>query len=86
MAAILRAWNIGEDSVVFVDDSPTELAEVAAVFPGITTLRFPSTDPEAAHDLFQRLREYFGKPVITNEDSLRAASIRTAGRVQTETA
>jgi len=32
---ILRAWNIGADSVVFVDDSPMELAEVAAAHPGI---------------------------------------------------
>ena len=32
---ILRVWNIGAENVVFVDDSPMELAEVAAAHPGI---------------------------------------------------
>ena len=38
---ILETWNIGADSVVFVDDSPMELAEVAEKYPGIECLRFP---------------------------------------------
>ena len=41
VSAILRVWNIGADSVVFVDDSPLELAEVQAAHPGITCLPFP---------------------------------------------
>jgi len=40
---ILRTWNIGADSVVFVDDSPMELAEVAAALPGIECVRFRRT-------------------------------------------
>ena len=38
---ILRTWNVGADSVVFVDDSPMELAEVAAAHPGIECILFP---------------------------------------------
>ena len=34
VSRILEAWNIAADSVIFVDDSPMELAEVAAVHPG----------------------------------------------------
>src|SRR5215469_18658208 len=42
VARILSSWNIGADSVVFVDDSPTELAEVAASHPGMECLQFPT--------------------------------------------
>ena len=35
---ILRTWNISADSVVFVDDSAMELAEVAAAHPGMECL------------------------------------------------
>ena len=75
---ILRAWNIGADSVVFVDDSAMELGEVAAAHPGIECLRFPKDDPQAAWALFERLRDLFGKPRISAEDSLRASSLRQA--------
>ena len=40
---ILRAWNVGADSVVFIDDSPLELAEVQAAHPGIETILFRRT-------------------------------------------
>ena len=39
---ILEAWNINADAVVFVDDSPIELAEVQSLFPAIKCLRFPA--------------------------------------------
>jgi FkbH-like protein len=38
---ILETWIIGADSVIFVDDSPMKLAEVAAEHPGIQCLLFP---------------------------------------------
>src|SRR5262249_5757870 len=38
---ILQTWNIAAESVVFVDDSPMELAEVAAAHPGIECIQFP---------------------------------------------
>jgi FkbH-like protein len=73
---ILRAWNIGADSVIFVDDSPMELAEVAAAHPGIECLRFPANDGQAAYHLLEQLRDRFGKPRLFEEDLLRAHSLR----------
>lgn len=75
IGAILRTWNIGADSVVFVDDSPMELAEVKAAFPAMTCLRFPEK-PAAALALFEQLRDLFGKPVLQREDALRQASLK----------
>jgi FkbH-like protein len=73
---ILRTWNVGADSVVFVDDSPMELAEVAAAHPGIECIRFPGNDYPAAFALLRRLRDLFGKPRVSAEDALRLESIR----------
>lgn len=78
VAAILRTWNIGADSVAFVDDSPMELAEVAAAFPQIECLAFPAGDDHAVAGFLGKLRELFGKPAVTEEDRLRTASIRAS--------
>jgi FkbH-like protein len=75
---ILRTWNIAADAVVFIDDSPMELAEVRAQHPGIETILFPKTDYQGLNDLFYRLRDLFGKSSISQEDSLRRDSIRRA--------
>jgi FkbH-like protein len=74
---ILNRWNISADSVVFVDDSPMELAEVKAEFPQIECLPFPTDKPEAAWKLLLQLRDLFGKAVLLEEDRLRAESLRT---------
>lgn len=79
---ILRTWNIGADSVVFVDDSPAELAEVAVAHPGIECLLFPNSDYAAALALLRRLRDLFGKPRISEEDAIRLESIRQSAAFQ----
>jgi len=76
---ILRMWNISADSVVFVDDSAMELAEVAAAHPGIECLQFPANDVAAGYALLRRLRDLFGKPRLAEEDSIRLESIRRGG-------
>jgi FkbH-like protein len=73
---ILRTWNIGAESVVFVDDSPMELAEVAAAHPGIEPILFPKDDPNQVYSMLRRLRDLLGKPRISAEDSIRLESIR----------
>jgi FkbH-like protein len=78
VARILATWNIGADAVVFVDDSPQELAEVQAAHPGIECLRFPDGDDLAVYNLIVRLRDIFGKGAIAEEDALRLESIRRA--------
>lgn len=73
---ILATWNISADSVVFVDDSPMELAEVKQAHPDMECLLFPNSDYAAAYAFFQRIRDLFGKPRISDEDRLRLDSIR----------
>lgn len=74
---ILHAWNISADSVVLVDDSPTELAEVAAAHPGIECFQFPTHDWQAAYHLLEKLRDRFGKRRLLEEDLLRSQSLRS---------
>jgi len=73
---ILRTWNVGADSVVFVDDSSLELAEVKAAHPEIECLLFPTKDNAAIYQLALRLRDLFGKSIVLEEDSIRMESIR----------
>jgi FkbH-like protein len=76
---ILKRWNVLADSVVFVDDSPLELAEVAAAHPGIECIQFPGKDYGAKGlQMLRRIRDLFGKPRLSAEDALRASSIRNA--------
>jgi FkbH-like protein len=75
---ILKTWNIGAEDVVFIDDSPMEVAEVKAVFPGMECIVFPTNDYQAIWDLTKRLRDLFGKSVISEEDAIRQQSIRSA--------
>ncbi len=76
VSRILKTWNISADSVVFVDDSPMELAEVQAQHPGMECILFPKSDYAAGFALLQRLRDLFGKPRLSEEDSFRLQSIR----------
>jgi FkbH-like protein len=82
VARILRAWNIGEDAVVFVDDSRMELEEVKRAFPGITCLQFPGNDAAGVWHLLWELRDLFGKPLLMQEDRLRQASILASSQLQ----
>jgi FkbH-like protein len=75
---ILKTWNVAADSVVFIDDSPMELAEVKAAFPDMECLVFPKTDYQAFWQLLRRLRDAFGKAIVSEEDSIRLESIRAA--------
>src|SRR5216683_1827439 len=81
---ILRAWNIGADSVVFVDDSPTELAEVKAAHGDVECLLFPAGDDRAVYRLLEQVRDRFGKERISEEDGLRLESLRQAAALPEE--
>jgi FkbH-like protein len=82
VAQILATWNIGADSVVFVDDNPMELDEVRQAFPGIVGLQFHPKDPAKVWNLIETLRDCFGKPVVLAEDSLRRESIRASAAIR----
>jgi FkbH-like protein len=75
---ILKTWNISADSVVFVDDSPIEVAEVKAAFPEMECIVFPKSDYQGLWNLLKHLRDLFGKAILTEEDGLRLRSIRDA--------
>jgi FkbH-like protein len=81
---ILKAWNIGADSVVFVDDSAMEQAEVKAAYPDMECLQFPTGRDQAAYELMEQLRDLFGKDTISQEDTIRTDSIRQMNAVQSD--
>lgn len=78
VARILKTWNVGPDSVVFVDDSPLELAEVKASHPEVECIQFPTKDSAAIYDLVLHLRDLFGRSAISQEDSIRLETIRSS--------
>jgi FkbH-like protein len=81
---ILQAWNIGADAVVFVDDSPMELAEVKAAFPDVECLLFPTHDDRGIYELLGQLRDFFGKSHLSREDAIRLDSLRGAAEAKRE--
>ena len=78
VARILQAWNVGSESVAFIDDSAMERAEVAAVYPGLVCLAFPERDDASLIGFLERVRDLFGKPRVLDEDGLRRDSLRSA--------
>jgi FkbH-like protein len=74
---ILKQWNIAPDDVIFIDDSPMEVAEVQSSFPKMECIVFPKGDHLALWELLKRLRDRFGKSVVSAEDEIRLHSIRT---------
>jgi len=76
VSRILETWNIGAGDVIFVDDSPMELAEVEAAHPGIQCIQFPQGDYAAGLAMLRHVRDLCGKERITVEDTLRLNSIR----------
>ena len=73
---ILQTWNIAADSVVFVDDSPMELAEVAAAHPGIETVLYPRDNVAQGLAMLRHLRDLCGKDRLSQDDKIRSASLR----------
>lgn len=81
VSQILAAWNIGAGDVVFVDDSPAELAEVSREHPDITTLPFPRSSADDLAALLGQLNDLFWSEGTTVEDTLRLASLRSAAEL-----
>jgi FkbH-like protein len=79
---ILKVWNVGPESVVFVDDSPMEVAEVKDAFPEMECVVFPKDGYQAIWGLIRQLRDLFGKKTVSEEDSLRLVSIRNANSLR----
>jgi FkbH-like protein len=71
LVSLAGELNLGLDSFIFVDDNPTECAELAAHCPEVLTLQLPS-DPERI-PAFLRHVWAFDHPRVTPEDRERAA-------------
>jgi FkbH-like protein len=80
---ILRVWNVGAESVVFVDDSALELAEVRAAYPAMDCLLFPK-EPQGVYELIEHLRNCFYKAAVGEEDRIRVASLRKSYQRQAD--
>src|SRR5882672_1474782 len=78
VARILKACNVGADSVVFVENSPLDLAEVKKAHPEIECLLFPRDDDAATYQLLEALRDLFGKQSVSDEDRIRLSSLRSS--------
>lgn len=78
ISAIARIWNVGEDSLVFVDDSELEREEVERKHPGVKVLAFPVGDANLLPALMNALRDLLGTVTINAEDRIRIASIRNS--------
>jgi len=80
---ILKAWNIAADSVVFVDDSAMEVAEVKAAWPEMECLLFPVKIRRVRKTFCEPCATLFGKSHLGAEDSLRLESLRRSAEFQT---
>jgi FkbH-like protein len=80
---ILETWNIAPADVIFIDDSPMEVAEVHAVFPQMECGVFPKGNAQAIWDLLKRLRDWLGKGIVSREDEIRMRSIRAGSTLRT---
>ena len=81
VSRILQKWNISDDSVIFVDDSPLEVAEVQAAFPHMECRQYPTNNNQAVYNLIIELREKFAKESISIEDGLRLTSIKVNSEI-----
>jgi FkbH-like protein len=67
---LAESLNLGVDSIVFIDDNPVELAEVATNVPGVTCQIFPSKDEDLPAFL-DHLALLFDRRGVTVEDAER---------------
>jgi FkbH-like protein len=83
LRALAEELSLGVDSFVFVDDSPTECAEVRSVLPEVTVVQLPA-DPARYVEALRRVPQ-LDRMTLTDEDRMRAAAYaaekaRTAAR------
>ncbi|WP_310550699.1 HAD-IIIC family phosphatase [Paenibacillus glufosinatiresistens] len=65
---IASELNVGIDSLVFIDDSPTEREEVKSALPALEVPEFPGYQEELANYGAELMKRYFKRMIITAED------------------
>jgi FkbH-like protein len=81
LAELAETLGIGLDAIAFVDDNPAECAEVAAVFPEVTTVCLDMPPSERVRALARSVR--FELPALSRDDLARQRSY--AARAQAKT-
>lgn len=67
--SIANELNIGLDSIVFIDDNPTERDLVRAMIPEVNVPEFPKKPFELVNFIYTIYEKYFGVYQMTSEDS-----------------
>ena len=68
---ISQELNIGLDSIVFLDDSPTERALVKSVVPEVTVPEFPTKEYKIIQFIKEVFETYFKTTTLTEEDKVK---------------
>ena len=85
ICAIAQDLNIGLDSMVFVDDNPTERELIRQQFPMVAVPEWPSQPYELPAFYQQLVREYFAVYTLTEEDKKKTEQYRqNASRAQAQ--
>lgn len=85
MRAIAEDLNIGLDSMVFVDDNPTERELIRQQLPMVAVPEWPSQPYELPVFYQQLVREYFAVYTVTEEDKKKTEQYRqNASRAQAQ--
>lgn len=85
MRAIAEDLNIGLDSMVFVDDNPTERELIRQQLPMVAVPEWPSQPYELPAFYQQLVREYFAVYTLTEEDKKKTEQYRqNASRAQAQ--
>ena len=83
--AIAEDLNIGLDSMVFVDDNPTERELIRQQLPMVAVPEWPSQPYELPAFYLQLVREYFAVYTLTDEDKKKTEQYRqNASRAQAQ--
>ncbi|MCM1188878.1 MAG: HAD-IIIC family phosphatase [bacterium] len=82
---IAEELNLGTDSFVFWDDSPSERQLVREMLPEVEVPDFPANPEELASAMAEVYRLFFQKPTVTEEDREKTAQyVSNAARKQLE--
>lgn len=74
---LARELNIGLDSMVFVDDNPTERELVKQMLPEVSVPEFPSQPYQLPRLAQQLVRDYFTVYTLTDEDRAKTEQYRS---------
>ncbi len=74
--SICKELNVGEDSVVFLDDSPAERQLIRETLPAVAVPDFPAQADALPEFAVAVYRQYFEKSAVTQEDKQKTAQYK----------